>query len=89
MKEVQRRKVHNNMEKPFPGCAGRMVNLFNSSAGVRRNKLLTDKPHRDGDFPFLFFLVFFLPTLVSDNCLHSNRFPNLYNFFFEALAVCY
>ena len=54
MKEVRRRKARNKMEKPFPGCLGRMVNLFDLSAGVSSNKLLTDKPHRDGDFPFLF-----------------------------------
>lgn len=60
MKEIQRRKVRNNTEKPFPGCLGRMVNLFDLSAGVNRNKLLTDKPHRDGDYP-----LYFLPTHVS------------------------
>uniref|UniRef100_A0A9I9DW56 DUF3741 domain-containing protein/DUF4378 domain-containing protein n=1 Tax=Cucumis melo TaxID=3656 RepID=A0A9I9DW56_CUCME len=47
MKDTQRRKVRSNTEKPFPGCLGRMVNLFDLSAGVSRNKLLTDKPHRD------------------------------------------
>lgn len=44
--------VHNNrngnLEKPFPGCLGRMVNLFDLSAGMAGNKLLTDKPHHDG-----------------------------------------
>lgn len=39
-----------NLEKPFPGCLGRMVNLFDLSTGVAGNSLLTDKPHRDG-FP--------------------------------------
>ncbi|KAK6940578.1 protein of unknown function DUF3741 [Dillenia turbinata] len=36
------------MEKPFPGCLGRMVNLFDLSSGVPSNRLLSDKPHRDG-----------------------------------------
>lgn len=47
MNGIQRRKVGNN-EKPFPGCLGRMVNLFDLSTGVSRNKLLTDAPHREG-----------------------------------------
>ncbi|PSR94927.1 protein of unknown function DUF4378 protein [Actinidia chinensis var. chinensis] len=37
-----------NLEKPFPGCLGRMVNLFDLSTSVAGNRLLTDKPHRDG-----------------------------------------
>ncbi|KAK4281368.1 hypothetical protein QN277_012872 [Acacia crassicarpa] len=44
--KIQDSKFHNN-EKPFPGCLGRMVNLFDLTAGVTGNKLLTDKPHRD------------------------------------------
>ncbi|XP_061341437.1 uncharacterized protein LOC133287781 [Gastrolobium bilobum] len=46
MNGVQNRRVH-NVEKPFPGCLGRMVNLFDLTAGVNGNKLLTDKPHHD------------------------------------------
>ncbi|XP_010323074.2 uncharacterized protein TRM17/20A isoform X2 [Solanum lycopersicum] len=34
-----------NLDKPFPGCLGRMVNLFDLNSGVTGNKLLTDKPH--------------------------------------------
>ncbi|KAK1353005.1 DUF3741 domain-containing protein/DUF4378 domain-containing protein [Heracleum sosnowskyi] len=34
-----------NIEKPFPGCLGRVVNLFDLSAGMPENRLLTDKPH--------------------------------------------
>lgn len=52
MNGIQRRKVGNN-EKPFPGCLGRMVNLFDLNTGVSRNKLLTDAPHREGDLYFL------------------------------------
>ncbi|XP_038897602.1 uncharacterized protein LOC120085607 [Benincasa hispida] len=63
MKEIQRRKVRNNTEKPFPGCLGRMVNLFDLSAGVSRNKLLTDKPHRD---------VSLLPRSHSDAAIMSS-----------------
>ncbi|XAR58691.1 hypothetical protein NMG60_11014183 [Bertholletia excelsa] len=37
-----------NLEKPFPGCLGRMVNFFDLSTGVTGSRLLTDKPHRDG-----------------------------------------
>ncbi|KAL1350127.1 uncharacterized protein [Arachis hypogaea] len=46
MNGVQNRRVH-NVEKPFPGCLGRMVNLFDLTAGVSGNRLLTDKPHHD------------------------------------------
>lgn len=38
-----------NLDKPFPGCLGRMVNLFDLNSGVTGNRLLTDKPHRDGE----------------------------------------
>ncbi|QCD97812.1 uncharacterized protein LOC114163030 [Vigna unguiculata] len=46
MNGAQNRKVH-NVEKPFPGCLGRMVNLFDLTGGVNGNKLLTDRPHRE------------------------------------------
>ncbi|KAI4300109.1 hypothetical protein L6164_033523 [Bauhinia variegata] len=46
MNGVQNRKFH-NIEKPFPGCLGRMVNLFDLTAGVTGNRLLADKPHHD------------------------------------------
>ncbi|CAN4093274.1 unnamed protein product [Withania somnifera] len=35
-------------DKLSPGCLGRMVNLFDLNSGVAGNRLLTDKPHRDG-----------------------------------------
>ncbi|XP_021806058.1 uncharacterized protein LOC110750095 isoform X2 [Prunus avium] len=47
MNGMQISKAHNT-DKPFPGCLGRMVNLFDLSTGVSGNKLLTDKPHPDG-----------------------------------------
>ncbi|XP_050910749.1 uncharacterized protein LOC127125933 isoform X2 [Lathyrus oleraceus] len=45
---MNNRTVHND-DKPFPGCLGRMVNLFDltTATTVNGNKLLTDKPHRD------------------------------------------
>ncbi|XP_059660218.1 uncharacterized protein LOC132306712 [Cornus florida] len=48
MNGIQNGKTR-NLEKPFPGCLGRMVNLFDFGAGVAGNRLLTDKPHRDCD----------------------------------------
>ncbi|XP_059626124.1 uncharacterized protein LOC132269103 isoform X2 [Cornus florida] len=39
----------NNLEKSFPGCLGRMVNLFDLSTGVSGNRLLADKPYCDRD----------------------------------------
>lgn len=47
MNGMQISKAHNT-DKPFPGCLGRMVNLFDLSTGVSGNKLLTEKPHHDG-----------------------------------------
>jgi hypothetical protein len=58
-------RVHAD-DKPFPGCLGRMVNLFDltPSTVVNANKLLTDKPHRDhhghlsfSDLQFFFFFT--------------------------------
>ncbi|CAB4321676.1 unnamed protein product [Prunus armeniaca] len=46
MNGMQISKAHNT-DKPFPGCLGRMVNLFDLSTGVSGNKLLTEKPHHD------------------------------------------
>ncbi|KAI3461014.1 hypothetical protein Pfo_017677 [Paulownia fortunei] len=37
-----------NFEETYPGCLGRMVNLFELNIGASANRLLTDKPHRDG-----------------------------------------
>ncbi|KAM3731257.1 hypothetical protein ACB098_12G149200 [Castanea mollissima] len=47
MNGIQSRKPYTT-EKPVPGCLGRMVNLFDLNSGVAGNKMLTDKPHRDG-----------------------------------------
>ncbi|KAK4272968.1 hypothetical protein QN277_021453 [Acacia crassicarpa] len=46
MNGLQNKQIHNSQE-PFPGCLGRMANLFDLSAGVTGNRLLTDKPHHD------------------------------------------
>lgn len=37
-----------DLEKPFPGCMGRMINLFDFGPGMTGNKLLTDKEHQHG-----------------------------------------
>lgn len=57
-----RNRRNGNLEKPFPGCLGRMVNLFDLSAGMVGNRLLTDKPHRDGDFHILILLLLLFLT---------------------------
>ena len=41
-----------DFEKPFPGCLGRMVNLFELSASMHGNRMLTDRPHQDGEVFF-------------------------------------
>lgn len=49
MNGIQSRKAQNiNVDKHVVGCLGRMVNLFDLSTGIAGNRLLTDKPHRDG-----------------------------------------
>ncbi|KAM7271861.1 hypothetical protein ACFE04_031075 [Oxalis oulophora] len=55
------------VEKQFPGCLGRMVNLFDVSTGVAGNRLLTDRPHQDGldHVNFLIFSIFSLCTLMD------------------------
>ncbi|KAJ9547804.1 hypothetical protein OSB04_020347 [Centaurea solstitialis] len=37
-----------SLEKPIPGCLGRMVNLFDLNTSIGGNRLLTDKPHYEG-----------------------------------------
>ncbi|KAG8640290.1 uncharacterized protein LOC110629793 isoform X2 [Manihot esculenta] len=44
MNGIQGNKAQ-NMEKQFPGCLGRMVNLLDLSNGASGNRLLTDKLH--------------------------------------------
>ncbi|CAI0393897.1 unnamed protein product [Linum tenue] len=44
MNRVQNTKSH-SLEKHFPGCLGRMVNLFDLANNVSGNRLLTSKPH--------------------------------------------
>lgn len=59
MNGIQSRKAQSvNIDKQIPGCLGRMVNLFDLSTGVSGNRLLTDKPHRDGDFLFHMLQLF-------------------------------
>ncbi|XP_038974783.1 uncharacterized protein LOC120106018 isoform X1 [Phoenix dactylifera] len=47
MSEFQKQKVQDR-QKPFPGCMGRMINMFDLNAGMAGANLLTDKAHRDG-----------------------------------------
>ncbi|KAE8730606.1 hypothetical protein F3Y22_tig00002919pilonHSYRG00241 [Hibiscus syriacus] len=46
MNGIQQRKGQDS--EKFPGCLGRMVNLFDLNSGVPGNRLLAAKPHRDG-----------------------------------------
>ncbi|CAN6273976.1 unnamed protein product [Urochloa humidicola] len=51
MKGVQdrrhKRKQDLQVLAPFPGCLGRMINMFDLSNGVVATKMLTEKAHRD------------------------------------------
>lgn len=53
MKGVQDNKRHKKKQDlqvlaPFPGCLGRVINMFDLSSGVVATKMLTEKAHRDG-----------------------------------------
>ncbi|KAL2488052.1 hypothetical protein Fot_41344 [Forsythia ovata] len=48
MNGIHQNGKNRSFEKTFPGCLGRMVNFFDLNGGVAGNRLLTDKPHRDG-----------------------------------------
>lgn len=63
---------NHNFEKTYPGCLGRMVNLFELNIGVSPNRLLTDKPHRDGAYPFsLCFLLRYVFSFL--NSIHAGN----------------
>ncbi|KAL5711724.1 hypothetical protein ACHQM5_013978 [Ranunculus cassubicifolius] len=46
MNDIHSRRSQ-NLEKPFPGCMGRVVNLLDFGPRMTANKLLTDKAHSD------------------------------------------
>ncbi|KAL0459330.1 UNVERIFIED_CONTAM: hypothetical protein Slati_0560200 [Sesamum latifolium] len=48
MNGIHQNDKNRNFKKTYPGCLGRMVNLFELNVGVSTNRLLADKPHRDG-----------------------------------------
>ncbi|CAA2934079.1 Hypothetical predicted protein [Olea europaea subsp. europaea] len=48
MNGVHQSGNNGDFEKTFPGCLGRMVNLFDLNVGMAGNRLLTAKPYRDG-----------------------------------------
>ncbi|KZV21516.1 hypothetical protein F511_08281 [Dorcoceras hygrometricum] len=48
MNGIHHNVEHHSFEKSFPGCLGRMVNLFELNVGVSATRRLTDKPHREG-----------------------------------------
>lgn len=35
----------------FPGCMGRMINMFDDGTSITRTKMATERPHRDGTSP--------------------------------------
>ena len=53
MNGFQNRKGQ-DLQKPLPGCMGKMINIFDLSTGMPRTKLLTEKPHQDGNFSLEF-----------------------------------
>ena len=54
MKGVQdkrhRKKQDLQVLAPFPGCLGRMINMFDLGNGVVATKMLTETAHRDGTY---------------------------------------
>ncbi|KAK4376207.1 hypothetical protein RND71_006884 [Anisodus tanguticus] len=59
-----------NLDKPVPGCLGRMVNLFDLNSGVAGYKFLTDKPHGDDE---LLCYIFFSsdPSLIFESFIEN------------------
>ncbi|KAM0938974.1 hypothetical protein DsansV1_C22g0173791 [Dioscorea sansibarensis] len=47
MNECQKRRQMQSQQQ-FPGCMGRMINMFDLSSSMYRTKLLTDGAHTDG-----------------------------------------
>nr|XP_019705757.1 uncharacterized protein LOC105043126 isoform X2 [Elaeis guineensis]XP_019705758.1 uncharacterized protein LOC105043126 isoform X2 [Elaeis guineensis] len=45
MSGFQKRNVQ-DLQKPFPGCMGRMINIFDLNMAMAGTKLLTDEAHR-------------------------------------------
>jgi hypothetical protein len=43
-----RKKQDLQVLPPFPGCLGRVINVFDLGNGVVATKMLTEKAHRDG-----------------------------------------
>jgi len=64
-----------HVEKPISGCLGRMVNLFDLASS--KNRLLTDKPHNDGNssLQFAIYLFFFLEIIFLCNLMFANCCP--------------
>jgi hypothetical protein len=55
MKGAQDRKQKNKKQdlqvlSSYPGCLGRVINMFDLGNGVVATKMLTEKAHRDGMF---------------------------------------
>lgn len=51
MKGIQKKKGQ-DLQKPFPGCMGRVVNVFDLNANIVGTKLLTERAYRDGNIFF-------------------------------------
>ncbi|PIA25707.1 hypothetical protein AQUCO_10800004v1 [Aquilegia coerulea] len=47
MNGIQNRRGAHNLEKPFPGCMGRVVSLLDYGPIMTANRLITDKAHSD------------------------------------------
>lgn len=47
MSGFRKRKVQ-DLQKPFPDCMGRMINMLDLNFGMAGAKLLADKAHGDG-----------------------------------------
>lgn len=78
-----------NIEKPFPGCLGRVVNLFDLSAGMPENRMLTDKPH--GNDESLFYVSKLDLFAFQDFSYYFVKFDELYGMLFisvKLLSIC-
>lgn len=78
-------------ENTVPGCLGSVASLFDLTSAVARNRLLTEKPHRDGNFlslhscSFLDYLLLLANWFRNSYMWSSSTYINLLIFRFTYL----
>ncbi|KAL0284195.1 UNVERIFIED_CONTAM: hypothetical protein Sangu_2838600 [Sesamum angustifolium] len=73
MNGIGQNDKNRNFKKTYPGCLGRMVNLFELNVGVSTNRLLADKPHQDGAHFFYSICSIFCHFPLTSSLLSRSR----------------